>query len=93
MEGFESDFAEDGVHHYEEADGDGEGDVGEGALLEGGAGVGDEVAEEDADGHCEEDPEGEEAVEEAEGFEGGEFGGGGGGLLFWVGGGGRGDGE
>lgn len=84
VEGFEADFAEDGVHHGEEAEGDGEGDAEEFALLEGGGGGGDEVAEEDADGHGEEDPEGEEAVEEAEGVEGGEFGGGGLGGLFGV---------
>lgn len=38
-----------------------------------GTGVGDEGAEQDAAGHREEDPEGEEAVEEAEGLEGGDF--------------------
>ena len=88
VEGFEAHFAEDGVHHGEEAEGDGEGDAGEAALLEGGARAGDEGAEEDAGGHGEEDPEGEEAVEEAEGAEGGELGGGGrwwlGGLFFEV---------
>lgn len=95
---FEADPAEDGEHHDEEAEGDGEGDADEGAALEGGAGGGDEGAEEDAGGHGEEDPEGEEAVEEAEGVEGGDFGGCGVGwgllllLFFWVGGGGDGEG-
>ena len=78
MQGLEADFAEDGVHHDEQADGDGEADADELAALEGGAGGGDEVAEEDADGHGEEDPEDEEAVEEgeaSEGRNGGGFGG------------------
>lgn len=96
-QGFEAGFAEDGVHHCEEADGEGEGHVREGAALEGRGGGGDEVAEEDAGDHGEEDPEEEEAVEEGEGLQGGRFGGGGGwgwGLLFGVGGweGGWGDG-
>lgn len=34
----------------------------------------DEVAKQDPDEHCEEDPQGEEAVEETEGFECGDFG-------------------
>lgn len=58
VEGLEADFAEDGVHHYEEAEGEREGDVGEVAALEGRGCGGDEVGEEDAGGHCEEDPEG-----------------------------------
>ena len=70
MQGFEAHFAEDGVHHHEEADGDGEADADELAALQGGAGGRDEVPEEDAEGHGEEDPEDEEAVEEGEAFEG-----------------------
>lgn len=61
--------------------------------LHTGTGVGDEIPEEDANSHREEDPKGEEAVEEAEGFESGDFGCVGLGLLFRVGLGGRGDGE
>ena len=70
MQGFEFDLAEDRVHHDEQAGGYGDGDADEFPALEGGARGGDEGAEEDAGGHCEEDPEGEEAVEEAQGFEG-----------------------
>lgn len=91
MQCFEFHFAQDRVHHDEQTYGYGNGDADEFAFLESGAGVGDEIAEEDAYGHCEEDPEGEEAVEEAEGFEGGDFGCVWLGMLFGVGG--RGDGE
>lgn len=73
-QGLVADFDEDGVHHDEQADGDGDGDADELAFLEGGGGVGLEVAEDDAEGHGEEDPYGEEAVEETELFEGGKGG-------------------
>ena len=66
----ETHFAEDGVHHDEQADGKGEADADELAALEGGPGGGDEVAEQDADGHGKQDPEDEEAVKEGECFEG-----------------------
>ncbi|KAK1073171.1 hypothetical protein LTR48_009364, partial [Friedmanniomyces endolithicus] len=62
VQGFVADFAEDGVHHYEEAGGDGAADADESASLEGGAHGGDEVAEDDPDGHGEDDPEDEESV-------------------------------
>ena len=93
VQGFEADFAQDGVHHDEEAEGDGEGDGGEVPALQRAGRAGDEGAEEDARRDGEEDPEGQEAVEEGEGGEGGGRGGGGGGggrggLLFGVGGGG-----
>lgn len=42
-----------------------DGDADEFALLEGRAGVGDEISEDDADSHGEEDPEREEAVEDS----------------------------
>lgn len=41
------------------------------ALLQGGADVVDEVAQDDADGHGEEDPDGQEAVEDPEALEDG----------------------
>lgn len=44
---------------------DGDGDVGELALLQGRSDVGDEVAEDDANGHREENPEGQEPVQPA----------------------------
>ena len=70
MQDFEADFAEDREHHYEEADGNWEGYSDELAALEGWAGGGDELAEEDADCHCEDDPDDEEAVQEGEAAEG-----------------------
>jgi hypothetical protein len=70
VKGFESDFAEDGVHHDEETYCDWEGYTDELASLEGGPGGGDEVSEENADGHGEDYPDYEEAVEEGEAAEG-----------------------
>lgn len=58
MQGLVLDFAEDGVHHYQESNCYWDGNVEKGAAMEGGAGVGDKVTEEDADEHGEEDPEG-----------------------------------
>jgi len=69
----EAHFAKDGVHHDEQADGDGSADADEGPALEGGTDGGDQVAEDDAEGHGQEDPEDEEAVKEGEAFEGGRF--------------------
>lgn len=66
----EAHFAEDGVHHDEQADGKGETDADELAASKGGAGGGHEVAEQNSDGHGEQDPEDEEAIEEGEGFKG-----------------------
>ena len=59
-------------------------DVEDLAVLEDGRGGGDEVGEEDADGHCEEDEDKEEAVEEGEGLRCEDFAGGDG-LLFGIG--------
>ena len=50
--------------HDQQADGDGRADAYECAALEGGTGFGYEVGEDDADGHGEEDPDYEEAVED-----------------------------
>ena len=56
------------------------------ATLEGRGCGGDEVGEEDAYHHCEEDEDEEEAVEEGEGLQSGGFAGGGGvRLLFGIG--------
>ena len=62
-------LAQNWIHHDEQADGNGDGDADEGGLLEAGPGGGDEVAEDEAEGHGEEDPEDEEAVEEGEAAE------------------------
>ena len=70
MKGFEADFAEDGVHHDEETYCDWERYADELASLEGGTRGGNEVPEEDADGHGKDYPYYEEAVQEGEAAEG-----------------------
>lgn len=62
MESFEPDFAEDRVHHDEQADCNGDGDSDECSALEGGACGGDEVREDYSQSHGEDYPDYEEAV-------------------------------
>lgn len=66
-------LAQDRVHHDEQANGYRDRHVDELSLLQGRANVRDEVAKDDADGHGEEDPEGEEPVEPAQRVEGRAF--------------------
>lgn len=70
VQSFKAYFAEDGIHHDEETDGNGEGDADELAALEGWRRGRDELAQDNADGHGKDDPDDEEAVEEGEAAKG-----------------------
>ena len=61
---FVTDFGQGGIHHEDEADGQGEVGGAEGEAVEEGFGFWEEVSEGDAQEHGEDDPEGEIAVEE-----------------------------
>lgn len=64
MQSLVADLAEDGIHHHEETDCDWDAHADKLSFLQCWSCRRDEVAKNDSDGHGEDDPEDEEAVQE-----------------------------